>query len=62
MDDSIIMFNNAGLVGATGPIEEVSTADWDRTISVLLRAVFLGIKYALPRSPSLKESLEQELT
>ena len=42
-----IMFNNAGLVGATGPIEEISTADWDRTISVLLRAVFLGIKHAV---------------
>jgi NAD(P)-dependent dehydrogenase (short-subunit alcohol dehydrogenase family) len=42
-----ILFNNAGLIGAVGPIEEVSTADWDRTIAVLLRAVFLGIKYAV---------------
>ena len=42
-----IMFNNAGLVGAVGPIEKVSADDWDRTIAVLLRAVFLGIKYAV---------------
>ena len=42
-----IMFNNAGLVGAIGPIETVSADDWDRTIAVLLRSVFLGIKYAV---------------
>src|SRR5262245_21860404 len=42
-----IMFNNAGLVGAVGPIESVSAEDWDRTITVMLRAVFLGIKYAV---------------
>ena len=42
-----IMFNNAGLIGAVGPIEKVSADDWDRTIAVLLRAVFLGIKYAV---------------
>jgi len=41
------MFNNAGLVGAVGPIEKVSADDWDKTIAVLLRAVFLGIKYAV---------------
>jgi NAD(P)-dependent dehydrogenase (short-subunit alcohol dehydrogenase family) len=42
-----IMFNNAGLVGAVGPIEAVSADDWDRTVAVLLRSVFLGIKYAV---------------
>jgi NAD(P)-dependent dehydrogenase (short-subunit alcohol dehydrogenase family) len=42
-----IMFNNAGLVGATGPIEAVRADDWDKTIAVLPRAVFLGIKYAV---------------
>ena len=42
-----VLFNNARLIGAIGPIEEVTIADWDRTISVLLRAVFLGIKYAV---------------
>lgn len=42
-----IMFNNAGLAGAVGAIEAVSAEDWDRTIAVLLRSVFLGIKYAV---------------
>jgi len=42
-----IMFNNAGLVGAVGPIEAVSTEDWDKTVAVLLRSVFLGMKYAV---------------
>lgn len=42
-----IMFNNAGLVGAVGPIETVPADDWDKSIAILLRAVFLGIKYAV---------------
>jgi NAD(P)-dependent dehydrogenase (short-subunit alcohol dehydrogenase family) len=42
-----IMFNNAGLVGAVGPIEAVSAEDWDKTVAVLMRSVFLGIKYAV---------------
>jgi hypothetical protein len=42
-----IMFNNAGLVGAIGPIEAVGAEDWDRSIALLLRSVFLGIKYAV---------------
>src|ERR1700687_1232560 len=42
-----IMFNNAGLVGAVGPIEAVSPEDWDKTGAVLLRWLFLGIKYAV---------------
>ena len=42
-----IMFNNAGLVGAVGPIEKLNADDWDKTIAVLLRAVFLGIKHAV---------------
>jgi NAD(P)-dependent dehydrogenase (short-subunit alcohol dehydrogenase family) len=42
-----VMFNNAGLGGAFGPIEAVSADNWDKTMAVLLRAVFLGIKYAV---------------
>jgi NAD(P)-dependent dehydrogenase (short-subunit alcohol dehydrogenase family) len=42
-----IMFNNAGLIGAVGPIEQITGEDWDKTIAVLLRSVFLGIKYAV---------------
>jgi NAD(P)-dependent dehydrogenase (short-subunit alcohol dehydrogenase family) len=43
-----IIYNNAGLGGATGPIEKTAADNWDRTFSILLRAVFLGIKYAAP--------------
>jgi NAD(P)-dependent dehydrogenase (short-subunit alcohol dehydrogenase family) len=42
------IFNNAGLGGAIGPLEETSVEDWDRTQAVLLRGVFLGIKHAIP--------------
>jgi NAD(P)-dependent dehydrogenase (short-subunit alcohol dehydrogenase family) len=43
-----IMFNNAGLGGALGRLEETSADNWDRTFATLLRAVFLGIKYSIP--------------
>ncbi len=42
-----VLFNNAGLGGAIGPLESVSVDDWDRTQAVLLRGVFLGIKHAI---------------
>jgi len=40
------MFNNAGVAGAVGPIESVTVEGFDRTVAVLLRGVFLGIKHA----------------
>jgi NAD(P)-dependent dehydrogenase (short-subunit alcohol dehydrogenase family) len=43
-----IMYNNAGIAGAVGPIEKIETKDWDRTIATLLRAVYLGMKYSIP--------------
>ena len=43
-----IIFNNAGLGGAVGTIEEITVENWDRTMAILLRAVFLGMKYAVP--------------
>jgi NAD(P)-dependent dehydrogenase (short-subunit alcohol dehydrogenase family) len=42
-----ITFNNAGLVGALGSLETVTVEDWDRTQAILLRGVFLGIKYSV---------------
>ena len=42
-----VMFNNAGIAGAIGPLEGVSVEDWDRTQAVCLRGVFLGIKHAI---------------
>ncbi len=41
-----ILFNNAGIGGAFGPITEIDGADWDLTMAVLLRSVFLGTKHA----------------
>jgi NAD(P)-dependent dehydrogenase (short-subunit alcohol dehydrogenase family) len=42
-----ITFNNAGLVGALGSLEEVTVESWDKTHAILLRGVFLGIKYSI---------------
>jgi NAD(P)-dependent dehydrogenase (short-subunit alcohol dehydrogenase family) len=43
-----VLFNNAGFGGALGPIAETSVEDYDLTFDVLLKSVFLGIKYAAP--------------
>jgi NAD(P)-dependent dehydrogenase (short-subunit alcohol dehydrogenase family) len=40
------MFNNAGILGVLGPIASTPATDWDRTVAVLLRSVFLGMKHA----------------
>ncbi|HEX5262752.1 MAG TPA: SDR family NAD(P)-dependent oxidoreductase [Phenylobacterium sp.] len=42
-----ILFNNAGIGGAVGPLEDIAVDDWDRTQAVCLRGVFLGIKHAI---------------
>src|SRR5271169_5790248 len=42
-----ITYNNAGLPGALGSIEQTSVEDWDRTFAVLTRGVFLGIKHSV---------------
>src|SRR5208282_1343975 len=42
-----ITYNNAGLGGATGRIEDLRSEDWDKTFHILTRAVFLGIKYSV---------------
>lgn len=41
-----VMFNNAGLGGAVGPITEIDVEAWDYTFHVLVRGVFLGTKHA----------------
>jgi NAD(P)-dependent dehydrogenase (short-subunit alcohol dehydrogenase family) len=40
------MVNNAGIVGAIGSIMDTSVEAYDRTMAILSRAVFLGIKHA----------------
>ena len=41
-----IVFNNAGILGSVGPIKDISSDGWHRTIDVLLSSVFFGIKHA----------------
>ncbi|MGH9133445.1 MAG: SDR family NAD(P)-dependent oxidoreductase [Ilumatobacteraceae bacterium] len=42
-----IAFNNAGVLPPTGPLLEQSEADWDKTIDVDLKGVFLALKYEI---------------
>ncbi len=42
-----VTFNNAGLIGAVGALEEITAESWDRTHAILLRGVFFGIKYSI---------------
>jgi NAD(P)-dependent dehydrogenase (short-subunit alcohol dehydrogenase family) len=41
-----VMFNNAGIVGAVGPIDTTPAAEWHASIDVLLNGVFYGMKHA----------------
>jgi NAD(P)-dependent dehydrogenase (short-subunit alcohol dehydrogenase family) len=38
--------NNAGILGAVGPIAEIEAAAWERTMAVLASSVFYGVKHA----------------
>jgi NAD(P)-dependent dehydrogenase (short-subunit alcohol dehydrogenase family) len=40
------MVNNAGILGAVGPVSEIDTEAWHRTMAVLLDSVFFGTKHA----------------
>ena len=44
--------NNAGAAGEDGSITELSLEGFDRTLALLLRGPFLGIKYGVPRMQS----------
>jgi NAD(P)-dependent dehydrogenase (short-subunit alcohol dehydrogenase family) len=41
-----VMFNNAGFVGGAGPIAALAADEFDRTLAVDLRGVYLGMKHA----------------
>ncbi len=43
-----VTYNNAGIGGAVGPLENISVEDWDKSQAVLLKSVFLGIKHSVP--------------
>lgn len=42
-----VLVNNAG-IGLSGPVTEMSLADWRRQTAVNLDGVFLGVKHGLP--------------
>jgi NAD(P)-dependent dehydrogenase (short-subunit alcohol dehydrogenase family) len=41
-----IMFNNAGIVGAVGPIDTTPAEEWHKSLAVLINGVFFGMKHA----------------
>jgi NAD(P)-dependent dehydrogenase (short-subunit alcohol dehydrogenase family) len=43
-----VLVNNAGIAGPTGGVEEISPADWRRTIDVCLTGQFLCAHHAVP--------------
>ncbi|NVM43943.1 MAG: glucose 1-dehydrogenase [Candidatus Lokiarchaeota archaeon] len=45
--DIDILFNNAGIV-LPGSVDTISTEDWDRTMAVNVRGIYLVSKYAVP--------------
>lgn len=45
--DIDILFNNAGIV-LPGSVNTISTEDWDRTMAVNVRGIYLVSKYAIP--------------
>jgi NAD(P)-dependent dehydrogenase (short-subunit alcohol dehydrogenase family) len=42
------LVNNAGMGGVLGELETIPAEGFDRTIAILLRGVFLGMKHAAP--------------
>lgn len=42
------LVNNAGIAGPTAPVEDVSLADWQRTLDVNVTGMFLTTKHAVP--------------
>ena len=43
-----VLYNNAGFIGITGPLEETTADEFDLTMNVLLRSAFFGVKHAAP--------------
>ncbi|MFX0074736.1 MAG: SDR family NAD(P)-dependent oxidoreductase [Candidatus Hermodarchaeota archaeon] len=51
-----ILFNNAGIV-LPGCVDTISTKDWDRTMAVNVRGVYLVSKYAIPHLKKTKGTI-----
>jgi NAD(P)-dependent dehydrogenase (short-subunit alcohol dehydrogenase family) len=43
-----VLVNNAGIAGPTGPVEELSLKDWERTLAVNITGQFLCARRAVP--------------
>lgn len=43
-----VAFNNAGVLGAIGPVPDMSLAEWNQVIATNLTSAFLAAKYQLP--------------
>jgi NAD(P)-dependent dehydrogenase (short-subunit alcohol dehydrogenase family) len=43
-----VLYNNAGFGGAMGPLRDTPLEEYELTMDVLLKSVFLGIKHASP--------------
>ena len=43
-----VLVNNAGIAGPTAPCEEITLADWERTLAVNLTGQFLCARLAIP--------------
>lgn len=43
-----IVFANAGINGVWAPIDDLTPAEWDRTIGINLRGTYLTLHYAVP--------------
>ncbi len=43
-----VAFNNAGTLGASGAVSDITLEGWNNTISTNLTSAFLGAKYQLP--------------
>lgn len=43
-----IAFNNAGIEGATAPTQDCTEENWERTVNVNLKGVWLCMKYQIP--------------
>lgn len=43
-----ILFSNAGVCGSYAPLTKMAEEQWDKTLSIDLKGVWLGMKYGIP--------------
>ena len=43
-----VLCNNVGIAGPTGPIEDLDVGDWDLTMAINVRSMFLMCRRAVP--------------